>query len=240
MLQHPSSLDNGIAAFGPNYWGPLPLKHFEDWFKDVPGGPGRTTSNHYPLMVWDNEHNKGWMDQFLDDPNVSLALGIFGELNPIIDLVGVTYTAVGLIQDTYRELNNLDNMEKREVVTIWGNEVNIVDGTLQRHKIRFGENDQTLFQIILPVNDAPSHEYAHDLGYRDPEHFTHGPGSGQHAFRDRVMRNDIYFMGHGNQQRVGCQTKSKLMKVEFSYKPEHNEIHCVTECYEYSDVNGNS
>ena len=30
------------------------------------------------------------------------------------------------------------------------------------------------------------------------------------------------------------------MKVEFSYKPEHNEVHCVTECYEYSDRNGNS
>ena len=92
-------------------------------------------------MVWDNEHNKGWMDQFLDDPYVNLAFEIFGELNPIIGYAGDIYTVAGLIQDSYRELENLDNKEKREVVTIQGNEVNIVDGTLQRHKIRFGEND---------------------------------------------------------------------------------------------------
>ena len=92
-------------------------------------------------MVWDNEHNKGWMDQFLDDPYVSLGFEIFGELNPLIGIAGDIYTVAGVIQDTYRELNNLDNKEKREVVTVQGNEVNIVDGTLQRHKIRFGEND---------------------------------------------------------------------------------------------------
>ena len=150
-------------------------------------------------MVWDNEHNKGWMDQFLDDPYVNLAFEIFGELNPIIGYAGDIYTVAGLIQDSYRELENLDNKEKREVVTIQGNEVNIVDGTLQRHKIRFGENDKTLFQIILPVNNAPSHTYAHDLGYRDSEDFKHGPAEDDHRFTDRVMRNDIYFMGHGNQ-----------------------------------------
>ena len=229
MLQHPTRLEGGIAAHGPNYWGPLPLINFEDWITDVPGGVGtgygKTYSDHYPLMVWDNEHNKGWMDKFLDDQYVSLGFEIFGELNPIIGLAGLGYTLAGSIQDTYRELNNLDNKEKREVVTIKGNEVNIVDGTLQRHKIRFGENDQTVFQILLPVNDAKNnHKYAHDLGYRDPEDFTHGPAADDHAFLDRVMRNDIYFMGLGNDndERVGCETKSKLMMVEFSYKPEEN------------------
>ena len=50
------------------------MKNFEDWFVGVPGGPGITTSTHYPLMVWDNDHNKGWMDQFLDDPYVNYAV----------------------------------------------------------------------------------------------------------------------------------------------------------------------
>ena len=104
--------------------------NFEDWFANVPGGPGITTSPHYPLMVWDNTHNKGWMDKFLDDPYVNLAFTIFGELNPIIEMAANTYTAVGMLQDTYRDLNNLDNKEKTETVTVKGNEINIVDGTL--------------------------------------------------------------------------------------------------------------
>ena len=54
------------------------MKNFEDWFIGVPGGPGWTSSDHYPLMVWDNEHNKGWMDQFLDDEYVNLAFTVIG------------------------------------------------------------------------------------------------------------------------------------------------------------------
>jgi hypothetical protein len=150
-------------------------------------------------MVWDNAHNKGWMDKFLDDEYVSLAFEIFGELSPMIGKAGDIYTVAGVIQDTYRELNNLDNREKTETVTVQGNEVNIVDGTLQQHKIRFGENDLTLFQIILPVNDVSSHEYARDLGYREPEeNFIHGPAADDHRFRDRLMSNDIYFKGNWN------------------------------------------
>ena len=65
------------------------MKNFERWrFEDVPGGPGITTSNHYPIMVWDNEHDKGWMDQFLDDPYVSLGFEVLGEFNPLIALAG--------------------------------------------------------------------------------------------------------------------------------------------------------
>ena len=58
-----------IESFGPNYWGAYPAEFFRtDWLEDVPGG--NTNSHSAPLMVYDETHNAGWMEQFSTDTTV--------------------------------------------------------------------------------------------------------------------------------------------------------------------------
>jgi len=61
--------ESSIGSFGPNYWGPYPAEFFRvDWLEGVPGG--NTNSHSAPLMVYDETHNAGWMEQFSTDTTV--------------------------------------------------------------------------------------------------------------------------------------------------------------------------
>ena len=74
--------ESSIGSFGPNYWGPYPAEFFRvDWLEGVPGGNTNTYSA--PLMVYDETHNAGWMEQFSNDTTVLTLLYLYSWVNEL-------------------------------------------------------------------------------------------------------------------------------------------------------------